>query len=83
MGLFHGRVGSRNQKDKDKGLKRSVDKGWKGMTKYSSLLKRLVNKGRSALKLYEEMKLSSLGRVEQKEKFEGKVRSSQTKRLQV
>lgn len=30
MGLFHGRVGSGNQNDKDKGLTRSVDQGLEG-----------------------------------------------------
>lgn len=46
------------------------------MTKYGSLLKRLVDKGRSAFKVHEEVMISRLERVEQKEKFEGKVRNS-------
>jgi len=52
-------------------------KDWKGMTKYGYLLKRLVNKGRSVLKeLHEEVKLSRVGGVGQKERSEGKVRNS-------
>lgn len=47
------------------------------MTKYRNLLKRLVNKVRSVLnELHEEVKLSRIGGVAQKESFEGKVGNS-------
>lgn len=47
------------------------------MTKYRNLLKKLVNKVRSALnELHEEVKLSRVRGVGQKESFEGKVGNS-------